>query len=198
MTVVGVRVYFEGDVNLRRGFRAFLASPIMAARSRGLQFKLIATGGNSLRDFAVGVKTNPEFCNILLVDAEAPVGGQVADNLARLAHRGVVVGEAHVHLMVEVMESWFLADRPALQQYYGTARLDSLPGGERVEDIPKGDVLAGLKQAARTTTKGEYHKTRHAPDLLSMIDASRVTMAAPHARRLLDFVSKVCASGHCC
>ena len=89
-----------------------------------------------------------------------------------------------VFLMVEVMESWFLADRQALQTYYGSEfHSQALPQNPRVEEITKRDVLEGLKKATSSTKKGAYHKTRHAPSLLEKLKPAMVRKAAPHADR---------------
>jgi len=98
--------------------------------------------------------------------------------------------EEQVHLMVECMESWFLADRGRLREYYGEGfRENALPGTRSaVEDIPKGDVLAGLARAAGQTAKGAYHKTRHAFEILAGLDPTKVIAGSPHARALFLFL----------
>jgi hypothetical protein len=52
--------------------------------------------------------------------------------------------------MVELMESWFLADREAVRRYYDDDdrfQGSSLPAHAQIEKIPKKDVLDGLKEA---------------------------------------------------
>ena len=91
------------------------------------------------------------------------------------------------HLMVQVMESWFLADRPALQEFYGQRfRSQALPGNQKIEQIPKQDVLNGLKQASRTTPKGAYDKGAPSFEILGTIDPAKVTAASPYARRFVQ------------
>lgn len=87
--------------------------------------------------------------------------------------------------MVQVMESWFLADKQALADYYGQGFLaNSLPGQPNIELIAKAEVFNALKHASKKTQKGEYHKTEHGFDLLSLIDPTRVRAASTHADRL--------------
>lgn len=87
--------------------------------------------------------------------------------------------------MVQLMETWFLADRAALRAYYGSRfRQDRLPGNPRVEDVSKDDVLRGLRRATEDTRKGVYHKTRHAPEILAHLDPGWVRQAAPACDRL--------------
>ena len=63
------------------------------------------------------------------------------------------------HLMVQAMESWFLADRTALEKYYGQDFQETaLPSNPQIEQVSKNDVLGGFRQATRGTTKGRYDK----------------------------------------
>lgn len=92
--------------------------------------------------------------------------------------------------MVQVMESWFLADRVALSKYYGQGFLsNSLPGQPNIELIPKQRVFDALEHATRPTQKREYHKTRHGFDLLELIDPALVGAASVHARDLFSVLN---------
>ena len=89
------------------------------------------------------------------------------------------------------MEAWFLADRNALLEFYdGGFLANSLPGRPtNVEAVPKDDLEPKLKHASGPTkTKGEYHKTRHAFELLARIDPVKVEEASPHAKRFNEFL----------
>ena len=90
--------------------------------------------------------------------------------------------------MVQVMESWFLADREALANFYRQRfRLNALPGNPRqVEQVSKRDIENGLEQATRATTRGRYHKGRHSFDILASLDPAKVTAASSHARRFVQ------------
>ena len=92
--------------------------------------------------------------------------------------------------MVQAMEAWFLADREALKAFYGTGFLaKSLPGtAAAIESIPKIDLEPRLNHAAKPTSKGEYHKTKHGFALLALIDPSRVEIASPYAAALHQFL----------
>lgn len=83
------------------------------------------------------------------------------------------------------MESWFLADRLTLANYYGPEFLaNSLPRQQNIETISKARVYASLEHATKPTRKGEYHKTRHGFDLLEKIDPTLVRVSSKHAERL--------------
>jgi hypothetical protein len=89
--------------------------------------------------------------------------------------------------MVQVMEAWFLADRETLSRHYGAGFQDgALPGNPRVEEIPKDEVIDGLRRATRDTQKGQYDKGRHSFAVLALLNPDLVQQAAPHARRLVS------------
>ncbi len=99
--------------------------------------------------------------------------------------------EDQAHLMVQVMEAWFLADPDALSTYYGQGFLvNSLPGRMDIEKIEKEKVFKVLSHATKRTQKGEYHKTRHGFDLLERIDPNLVRAASLHAEALLSVLAK--------
>ena len=89
--------------------------------------------------------------------------------------------------MVQVMESWFFADRDAVADFYGQGfQSGSLPRNPAIEEISKDDVSKGLNNATRRTTKGAYHKGKHSFELIGVIDPHKVAEASPYAKRLLD------------
>lgn len=199
--MVGVRLYVEGGGDqratlgpCRQGYRALL-DKVLGDRPKP---RIIACGGRraAFDDFctALGGGAN----NLLLVDAEDPVqAGQTAwQHLSARDgwQRPPAATDDHAHLMVECMESWFLADKDALAAFYGQGfRKASLPANPKVEEIARKDLAAGLEAATRDTrTKGRYHKTRHGFDLLARIDATRLEHAAPWARRFFETLRAWC------
>ena len=93
--------------------------------------------------------------------------------------------------MVQVMESWFVADRETLAAYYGSDfRSNAIPQWPEVEGVPKGNVLSGLRRATRNTTKGSYRKGRHGFEILGRLDPNMVTTSSPHAKRFVDTLKK--------
>lgn len=187
-----IRLYFEGNKKLRQGFRRFLQSPIDLARQHRVQFKLIAADSKAeaIRDFMTAVCTHSTSLNFLLVDSDCPDKGNLIASIREHANWDAKVDagirDDQLHFMVQVMETWFLADRDTLQNYYGKRfHGNRLAGNPKVEEIPKGDVIQGLEEATRDSPKGKYHKTKHASDLLTQIDMSKVCSAAPSAQRLI-------------
>ena len=127
---------------------------------------------------------------VLLVDAEGPVTGagtwqhlQSRDGWSR-PHSA---SDDQCHLMVQVMESWFLADADALEAFYGRGfRRQALPRNPNVEAVPKQDVLNGLDRATADTGKRDYDKGKHSFRILATLDPSKVGSASPYAKRLIE------------
>ena len=85
------------------------------------------------------------------------------------------------------MEAWFLADKAAVADYFGTGfASNSLPAGHDIERVPKRDIEQGLANATRRCRKGKYDKGRHSFDLLAALDPEKVSDASPYVKRLLD------------
>jgi hypothetical protein len=185
--VTELRIYFEGDARLRPGFHSFLSEIVRAARNRKCSLDLIATDGTPVQDFRDALRTHKNAWNVLLLDSDLPFDGSLV-NLCR-SKRLDPLHEASVFWMVQIMESWFLADIVALRAYYGSSlQEEDLKGNPKVENRPKEDVYYGLKSATKDTKRGEYHKTKHAPALLSAIDVSLVRGAAPNCDRMFRII----------
>ena len=139
---------------------------------------------------ALGSRKAEEFI-VLLVDSEDPVAESSGPWLhLSTRDRWTKPDEAtdeNAHLMVQCMEAWFLADKDNLAAYFGHGfNRNALPGRPKIEDVAKEDVLQGLKNATRQCKKGEYGKGRHSFDILERIDPAQVTIASPHADRLIQ------------
>ena len=100
------------------------------------------------------------------------------------------------HLMVQMMESWFLADRDCLARYFGNGfNANALPAPQKaIEDISKEDLERALDESPRQSSKRRYAKGRDSFALLGQIDAAKVIVASPHARRLVEAMSGVLAN----
>ena len=184
-------------IRCRKAFRSFFEKAGLAGR---LPTTVPCGGRNAAYDRFCTALANAavnEFV-ILLVDSEDTVPS-ATDPWQHLRTRdrwqkpqGATDDQAH--LMVQCMESWFLADRDALARYFGAdfqgTRLAANP---QPEQISKQDVLDGLRQAARGTKKGEYRKGSHSFDILGQLDPSAVRGACPHADRLLNTLDSRCA-----
>jgi hypothetical protein len=171
---VKVRIYVEGGFegstkgNCRRAFNAFLGKVI-----RPESFTIIASGSRqkAYEDFCSGLRQHSGDYVILLVDSETAVAAPPWRHLNAREddqwQRPANVDDQRAHLMVQVMESWFLADQETLSSYYGQGFIrNSLPHQKDIERIDKQRVLGALSHASRLTQKGTYHKTKHGFELL--------------------------------
>ncbi len=199
---MSVKIYVEGGFqgstksSCRMAFRLFFEKIIPQG-----SFSVIASGdrASAFKDFCLALGQNQGDFILLLVDSEEAVAGGPWQHLSAREgdrwRRPTGASDDQAHLMVQVMESWFLADQPALADYYDQGfLLGSLPGQPDIELIPKQRVFRALQHASRNTKKGAYHKTRHAFDLLERIDPSRVRTASRHANRLLLVLERETAS----
>ncbi len=88
--------------------------------------------------------------------------------------------------MVQVMETWLVADRNALNGYFGALfRENALRQWPHLEEVPKRDVLDALTRATAKCPH-PYAKGKVSFELLERIDPALVEAACPHARALLD------------
>ena len=183
-----IYIIFEGDGKLVPGFNAFLRSAKGAARQRGINVRPVAGGARAVRDFNWARRDLTDATVLLLVDSEGPAPRDPRDSVRSRGDwtPSRPVEENEVHLMVQLMEAWFLADRDALRVYYGQHFRENRLKGDpaNVEKVTKNDVLSGLNAATKETSKGKYHKVNHGRALLSKIDPERVRKAAPHCDRL--------------
>ena len=177
---------------LRQGMDTFLQPLKEAARNKALGWKLVCCGPRNeafkrFRDSADAVK-------VLLVDAEGSVNHPSSRRhlQARDKWNLSFAPEKTVHLMVQAMETWIVADPAALQNYYGQGfRTNRLPRATNLESVPKTDVESSLREATERTQKESYHKIRHAGDLLKLIDVESVKARCDHCQRLFDDLGQI-------
>ena len=195
-----VTIFVEGGgdrkdlkVACRKAFRILLER----AGFLGRMPEIVACGprGEALAKFRTALRdAGDDELPILLVDGERPMlpehRGKPWSHLATAPdnwQRPEGATDDHAHLMVQCMESWFLADRGRLAAYFGQHFLPgSLPGGNDVEAIEKQRILDGLRDATRHCPKKRYDKGRHSFDILEGLDPARVEAASFHAKRLFD------------
>jgi hypothetical protein len=213
-----VKLFVEGggDSNsLRIECRAAFSSFLQKAGLRDRMPRIIACGSRNgaYGDYCAALGKGEEAA--LLVDSEGPVlapqgdAGYSADNQEtwrpwhhlknRLAQNGRCADnwekpqnaqEEDCHLMVQVMEAWFLADLDSLRKYYGQGFNENcLPQQPNIENIAKDDLFVALRNAARATQKGHYDKGRHSFQILKIVDSQKVTNKSPWAKRFVDLLT---------
>ena len=193
-----IRIYIEGGgdyketkAHLRRAFGEFLNELRDRARARRVRWETITCGGRgaTFEGYCAALRSHPEALNLLVVDADGPVGteGPWAHLRARPGDqwKNPGVDDKHCHLMVQTMEAWLIADRERLRAYYGPDfHENALPNNPNVEQIDKQELGRALHDATRNTKKGAYHKSRHAPEILERIRPDVVRQKAWFCDRL--------------
>lgn len=208
-----IRLYVEGGGDgpalktaCREGFAKFLSK----AGFHGCMPRIIACGGrkNAYDSFCMAIKNGQRA--FLLVDSEEPVARQTDGagprstpedraNWLPWAHLQQCQGDewdkpagasdTDCHLMVQIMESWFLADRAALTVFFAAGfNQKKLPNPDAaIETIPKPEVYKALKEAsANCKTKASYDKGEHSFKILANIDPALVCAASPWALRFVE------------
>ncbi|MFD2249773.1 hypothetical protein FHS82_003172 [Pseudochelatococcus lubricantis] len=204
-----VKLYVEGGGDTaalktacREGFTTFVTNAGIKNRPR-----IVACGSrrDAFDSFCTAIAGGQEA--ILLVDSEDVITAQnqqgTSDTWQPWAHLKTRTGDGwdkpqntpdtDCHLMAQIMESWFLADRNALKTFFGQGFKESaLPAANNaVESIAKQQVYNALGQATKSCkTKTAYGKGEHSFKLLTKIDPAKVTQASPWAKRFVDELRK--------
>lgn len=196
---IGLKVYVEGGGNsnalktkCRQSFTTFLKK----AGLGGSMPRIVACGTRKAAydDFCTALKNGEPA--LLLVDSEDLVAETHKDKpWAHLAarkgdkwQRPEGAEDDQCHLMVVCMESWFLADREQLANFFAQGfQVSALPSPQRsVESIAKETVYDALEKAtSNCKTKSVYGKGEHSFDLLTMLDPQKVMAASPWAARFV-------------
>lgn len=204
--MVTLHLYVEGGGNAkvlrtacRRGFSEFLAR----AGLQGHMPRIVACGGRkqAYDDFCIALAQG-RHAAMLLVDSEDPVimSSPWLHLLQRPADAWPKPQDAnddHCHLMVQCMESWFLADRDMLRTFFGQGfDANALPSPHNpVETAARTTVYQALAKATKDCkTKAPYGKGEHSFQLLSLCDPAKVTAASPWADRFVTVLKTTMAA----
>ncbi len=210
-----ITIYVEGggatnrqQTELRQGFDALFHVQRARAIEQSVRLKLVCAGSRdeAFRGFKNAISKRREDITALLVDSEGevPLVGRTADLDARIRvqhirkrdknwdMRGVLADR--IHLMVQSMEAWIVADADALEEYYGKEfRRNALSRRANLEEEPKAGLVNMLDKACKETTKGEYHKINHASAILKIIDPSKVALRCPRFKLFTDWLDQTIA-----
>ena len=205
----GIAVYMEGGgqtgepntadakAAVRVGMGEFLRTLRDRARAKRWHWKIVPCGDRTTTKnaFLNARVQEPDTIALLLVDSETAVTALPRSHLKERDKWDLTgVPEDHVHLMAQVMETWFVADPENLKAYYGKDFSDgAVPKHAQPESVSKSAIEAGLEKATQKTKKGRYHKIRHGSDLLARIAPDTVKQKCPHCKRLFDGVEALLA-----
>ena len=181
----------------RRGWQTFFSKAGVDG-----QMLEVAVGGGQQEAFALFnsqldsyMKDNAnEPKALLLVDSEEPVAdGHTAWDHLQTRHqhrfqRPTAADDNSAFMMVQAMETWFIADPGALQRFFDSSLDTSVfQNSPPLETILKEDALDMLRQATLRCRR-HYSKGRRSYGILAEIDPEQVAAACPHARELLDYL----------
>lgn len=194
-----IRLYVEGGgesrslhIRCREGFRKLLERAGFANRMPST--RACGSRNDAYDDFKTALtSTVPDVYPVLLVDSEAPVE-QPTSWLHLQARDGWDQPEGaeddQAQLMVQCMETWCVADRQALQTFFGQdLRGSALPPLNDLEARPKDDVQEALVNATRECGRRKsYQKGRRSFELVGRIDPVELKKRLPHFVRLCDML----------
>ncbi len=188
-------IYVEGHYLLRKAFKRFIDNYF----NRNVNVRIFTSKGKPVKEFCKGIKYNPQTFSILLMDSdvlEKPYIESVKSRKDWNLCTDLPVENDQLHFMVQCMESWFFADKEKLNAFYGNEfNQNKLSKRKNTEEIPKQDIFNQLKAAAKNTQKGEYHKTKHAPRILFLIDPRKVCGKSEYCKRFFDILEAVTGQG---
>jgi hypothetical protein len=213
-----IAIYVEGGgdsaqqrAELRHGLDELLKSQKQAARAKRLGWKLVPSGGrqSAYNAFIRAVRdANDDKLCVLLVDSEGPIAPETKNKpdvnaQARKHHleerdgwNMAQIEPETIHLMVQCMEAWLLADPEKLASYYGQGfRANGLPIRQNLEDEPKLEVYQKFAKATKDTSKGTYSeannaKIRHASALLAMVRPTKVAHRCPRFATFIKWLDE--------
>lgn len=197
-----IRLFIEGDKKghepeFRKAFRAFFQELYKQAEQNGVRFHppfMAGSGREAFKAFKHALKSPDDTFVVLLIDSDAPVAQSRLQHLKQHFRWDDLpkVSEAQCHFMAQMMESWFIADAETLAGYYERGfKRNRIPKSLNVEQVGKDEVLKALSIASEETSKGKYHKTRHAPEILQRLKHDVVRKKAPHCEVLFQTLADV-------
>lgn len=187
----------EGKAALRQGMDSFLNRLKEAAAARSWRWNLVPCGGrgDAFNAFRQAAQENVEGIAVLLVDSEGPVPSDkpFREYLEENDRWDLsFASEDEIHLMIQIMETWIIADKKALANYCGEGfRKDELPNAQDMEGVSRSEVGRALEAAIGGSSRGRYHKIKHASDLLRQMNPDTVQDRCPACRRLFETLAEV-------
>lgn len=154
-----IAVFFEGDRRLRPGLSEFLKPLRELARKKEVKIELLACDDkdNAIKTYS----KDPRFkTKLLLIDSDGPPP---------------TASTSGWYYMVEVMESWLLADWDRVAEYFHFIGTQATKN-KKIENVAKKDVFQILDDLAKPRGKGrdKYHKIDDGRALLERVRLDEV------------------------
>lgn len=185
-----VTIYVEGGgrgraavINCREGFSRLLKEADFKDRMPAI--RPCGPRSSAFDSFSTALRCpEPGVYPVLLVDSEAPVRKQPWEHLKdRDGWNKPDAAEGdQAQLMVQCMETWIVADRDAVEHFFGQDfNKGALPPVNDLEKRPKDDVQAALENATRRCGRDrEYRKGKRSFQLLGQLDPETLKKLLPH------------------
>lgn len=174
--MIMVTVFIEGSSNdkngnLRQGF-----GKLFEQKLKGRMPKIILGDDKhaTIRKFK---GDNLSEKKAILIDLDA--NEETRD--AQLKELGL--DEAQTFFMIQELEVWFISQSEILDSYYNTDIKSKIQNKNPKAISNPSDVLADL---TKQTKKGEYHKVKHATDLLKKLSLVTLEKSFEDVKRLVD------------
>lgn len=193
-----IRLYIEGGgdsksdhINCREGFRKLLERAGFTGRMPSTK----ACGGRSAAydDFRIALQTaTSSDYPVLLVDSEGPVSQSAWQHLKSRDNweRPDGADDDQAQLMVQCMESWCIADRKTLGEFFdGGFRENALAPLNNLEERGKEDVQNALVNATHDCGHQRcYKKGKRSFELLGQLDPAELRKHLPHFVHLCEML----------
>ncbi|MFH1417905.1 MAG: DUF4276 family protein [Planctomycetota bacterium] len=201
--MVRVKLYIEGGgdrsslhTECRRGFRKLFEN---AGFKRMPSTKACGSRDSAFDDFQTACAVaSAEDYPILLVDSEAPVADKPWKHLKKRDkwEKPQNADDDQAQLVVQCMETWCVADRKALGDFFGQhLQKSALPKLNDLERQAKDDIQNKLNNATRKCGKGrEYKKGKRSFELLTKLDPNVLKEHLPHFKTLCKVLANKLSS----
>ncbi|MBU0510178.1 MAG: DUF4276 family protein [Chloroflexi bacterium] len=197
-----VNIYVEGGgdskelhIRCRQGFRKLLEKAGFIGRMPGI----VACGGRGTAfdrfETAVEVSNTTDY-PILLVDSEEPVSKGVNSwehlNSRDGWKRPDRADDDQAQLMVTCMETWIIADRAALSDFFGDClQTSALLPETGLEQYDRHRVQDTLENATRPCgSRRAYRKGRRSFQVLERLNPDTLRQYLPHFKHLIETLEK--------
>lgn len=178
-SVPKIVIYLEGGGSkemrgqLRLAMRRFLRGAFAGSRA-SVRIEVCGPRSEAFKQFRAA-RSAGKAARFLLIDSEGPVDWDQDTAVRFLARQDKwdlgFAEDDRVHLMVQFMETWIVADPNALAGYFGRGfREKSLPSATDLESVSKSVVFRALAAATAQTGKANYRKGRDSAELIRRVD----------------------------
>lgn len=174
--VIMVTVFIEGSANdkngnLRQGF-----GMLFEQRIKKRTFKIVLGDDKhaTIRKFK-GDKLSGK--KVILIDLDA--GEETRDEQIKK----LGLDKAQTFFMIQELEAWFISQSEILDSYYNVDIKSKVQHKDPKKIQNPGDLLA---QLTKNTKKGEYHKVRHATDLLKKLSLATLERSFEDVKKFVE------------